>query len=280
MGIWQFLGVIFMIEEEQVDLMEEENPQNVYNVKLENFEGPLDLLLKIIKDNKMDIETVKLADLTEQYLEYLETFEKLDMENASEFIEIAAQLIEIKSRTLLPPDEEETQDEDDPEVNLLARLKELKLFREASEKLADVEDLDKLYKKPDKMAGNVRIKLKDMTLDSMLDAFAIMMAQAPKKEIQEEPKQIAKDRFTVAEKFIEIKNVVREKKMIKFSSLFDIDFTKSELINTFLALLELLKRQFVKAQQSDIFGEIDIISNEENEDKEAEDINEQLEGNY
>ncbi len=269
-----------MIEEEQVDLMEEENPQNVYNVKLENFEGPLDLLLKIIKDNKMDIETVKLADLTEQYLEYLKTFEKLDMENASEFIEIAAQLIEIKSRTLLPPDEEETQDEDNPEVNLLARLKELKLFREASEKLADVEDLDKLYKKPDKMAGNVRIKLKDMTLDSMLDAFAIMMAQAPKKEIQEEPKQIAKDRFTVAEKFIEIKNVVREKKMIKFSSLFDIDFTKSELINTFLALLELLKRQFVKAQQSDIFGEIDIISNEENEDKEAEDINEQLEGNY
>ena len=68
--------------------------------------------------------------------------------------------------------------------------------------------------------------------------------------------------------------------MIKFSSLFDEDLTKSELINTFLALLELLKRQFVKAQQSDIFGEIDIISNEENENKEAEDINEQLEGNY
>lgn len=268
-----------MIEEEQ-SLLEEEIPQNIYNVKLENFEGPLDLLLKIIKDNKMDIETVKLADLTEQYLEYLDTFEKLDMENASEFIEIAAQLIEIKSRTLLPPDEEEEQDEDDPEVNLLARLKELKLFREASEKLANVEDLDKLYKKPDKMAGNVRIKLKDMTLDSMLDAFAIMMAQAPKKETQEETKQIAKDRFTVAEKFIEIKNIIREKKMIKFSSLFDEDLTKSELINTFLALLELLKRQFVKAQQSDIFGEIDIISNEENENKEAEDINEQLEGNY
>lgn len=266
-----------MIENE---LLEEDNIQSSYSVKLENFEGPLDLLLKIIKDNKMDIETVKLADVTEQYLAYLNTFDKLDMEIASEFIEIAAQLIEIKSKTLLPPDEEEQQEEDDPEVNLLARLKELKLFREASEKLANVEDLDKLYKKPDKMAGNVRIKLKDMTLDSMLDAFAIMMAQLPKKEIHEETKQIAKDRFTVAEKFIEIKNIIREKKIIKFSSLFDEDLTKSELINTFLALLELLKRQFVKAQQSAIFGEIDIISNEQNEDEEVSDINEQLEGNY
>lgn len=267
-----------MIEETEQEI--DENFQNVYSVKLENFEGPLDLLLKIIKDNKMDIETVKLADLTEQYLEYLDNIETMDMENASEFIEIAAQLIEIKSRTLLPPDGEDEQAEDDPEVNLLARLKELKLFREASEKLANVEDLDKLYKKPDKMAGNVRIKLKDMTLDSMLDAFAIMMATIPKKKIEEETKQISKDRFTVAEKFIEIKNIAREKKMIKFSSLFDKDFTKSELINTFLALLELLKRQFIKAQQGSIFGEIDIISNEEKENEEAEDINEQLEGDY
>lgn len=267
-----------MIDELEQEL--DESPQNMYSVKLENFEGPLDLLLKIIKDNKMDIETVKLADLTEQYLEYLDTFDTLDMENASEFIEIAAQLIEIKSRTLLPPEGEEEQIEDDDEINLLARLKELKLFREASEKLANVEDLDKLYKKPDKMAGNVRIKLKDMTLDSMLDAFAIMMATIPKKKIEEETKQIAKDRFTVAEKFIEIKNITREKKMVKFSSLFDDDLTTSELINTFLALLELLKRQFVKAQQSSIFGEIDIIANEERENKEAEDTDEQFEGDY
>ncbi len=252
---------------------------NIYRVKLENFEGPLDLLLQIIKDNKMDIETVKLADLTEQYLEYISGIDKLDMENASEFIEIAAQLIEIKSRTLLPPDGEEEQQDGDPEVNLLARLKELKLFREASEKLANIEDLDKMYKKPDKMANNVKIVLKDMVLDSMLDAFAIMMATAPKKIIEQEPKQIVKDRFTVAEKIISIKNEVKDKKMIKFSDLFDDDLTKSELINTFLALLELLKMQILKAQQSAIFGEIDIFSNEEGIDKEIE-INEQLEGDY
>lgn len=260
--------------EELLELQEE----NKYKVKLENFEGPLDLLLQIIKDNKMDIETVKLADLTEQYLEYISGIEKLDMENTSEFIEIAAQLIEIKSRTLLPPDGEEELEIDDPEVNLLARLKELKLFREASEKLSRQEDLDKLYKKPDKKAGNVKIVLKDMSLDLMLDAFALMMATAPKKIIIEEPKQIVRDRFTVAEKIISIKNVIREKKMLKFSDLFENDLTKSELINTFLALLELLKMQILKAQQGSIFGEIDIIANEEGLNKEITD--EQLEGDY
>lgn len=260
--------------------MEQENLNygESYRVHLENFDGPLDLLLQIIKDNKMDIETVKLADLTEQYLDYISGIEQLDMENASEFIEIAAQLIEIKSRTLLPPDEEEEVD-DDPEVNLLARLKELKLFREASEKLAEEEDLDKMYKKPDKMANNVRVVLKEMSLDLMLDAFAKMMATMPKKAIEIEPKQIVKDRFTVAEKIISIKNIIREKKIIKFTDLFEKDLTKSELINTFLALLELLKLQIIKAQQTEIFGEIDIIANEEGIDKEIV-IDEQLEGSY
>ena len=271
-----------MTEEEKMmedDLdVEHDNYSQGYEVHLENFEGPLDLLLQIIKDNKMDIETVKLADLTEQYLEYIAQIDKLDMENASEFIEIAAQLIEIKSRTLLPPEQEE-EEVDDPEVNLLARLKELKLFREASEKLAEEEDLDKMYKKPDKMASNVRIVLKDMSLDLMLDAFAKMMATVPKKTLEIEPKQIVKDRFTVAEKIISIKNIIREKKMMKFTDLFDKDLTKSELINTFLALLELLKMQIIKAQQSEIFGEIDIIANEEGIDKEIV-IDGQLEGNY
>ena len=101
-------------------------------------------------------------------------------------------------------------------------------------------------------------------LDNLLDAFALMMAKIDKKAIVEEPKTISKDRFTVADKIISIKNIVREKRIVKFSDLFEEDQTKSELVNIFLALLELLKMQFVKAQQSEIFGEIDIIANEEN----------------
>ena len=237
---------------------------NEYKVKLENFEGPLYLLLEIIKDNKMDIETVKLADITEQYLEYIKDIETLDMENASEFITVAATLIEIKSKSLLPRDPVEVPEEEDPERQLIARLKELKLFQEASQKLQTIENVDRMYKEPDKMANNVRVTLKDMVLDKLLDAFALMMAITEKKSIVEEPKTISKDRFTVAEKIVSIKNAVREKRIVKFSELFEEDQTKSELVNIFLALLELLKLQFVKAQQSEIFGEIDIIANEEN----------------
>ena len=237
---------------------------SMYKVCLENFEGPLDLLLQIIKENKMDIETVKLADITEQYLEYIKDIDVLDMENASEFITIAATLIEIKSKSLLPKDPVDIPEEEDPEKQLIARLKELKLFKEASQKLQTIENVDRLYKEPDKLANNVRVILKDMILDNLLDAFALMMAKTEKKAIIEEPKTISKDRFTVAEKIISIKNAVREKRIVKFSELFEEDQTKSELVNIFLALLELLKMQFVKAQQSEIFGEIDIIANEEN----------------
>lgn len=237
---------------------------NMYKVCLENFEGPLDLLLQIIKENKMDIETVKLADITEQYLDYIKDIDVLDMENASEFITIAATLIEIKSKSLLPKDPVEIPEEEDPEKQLIARLKELKLFKEASQQLQTIENVDRLYKEPDKLANNVRVILKDMILDNLLDAFALMMAKTEKKAIIEEPKTISKDRFTVAEKIISIKNAVREKRIVKFSELFEEDQTKSELVNIFLALLELLKMQFVKAQQSEIFGEIDIIANEEN----------------
>ena len=244
--------------------IEQEVFDGQYKVHIENFDGPLDLLLQIIKDNKMDIETVRLADITEQYLEYLKEIDRLDMESASEFITIAATLIEIKSKTLLPRDPIEVPDDEDPEKQLLARLKELKLFQEASQKLQTYENIDRLYKQPDKMANNVRVILKDMVLENLLDAFALMMAKTEKKAILEEPKTIAKDRFTVAEKIISIKNIVREKRLVKFSDLFEEDQTKGELVNIFLALLELLKMQFVKAQQSEIFGEINIIANEEN----------------
>ena len=99
-----------------------------YKFKLENFEGPLALLLEIIRKNKLDIEEVRLADLTSQYLEYMDQLDTLDMEKASEFITIAATLIEIKSKSLLPRPEEEQLDEEDSEMLLLNRLKEYKLY--------------------------------------------------------------------------------------------------------------------------------------------------------
>ena len=245
----------------------EENEEvfvNSYKVKLDNFEGPLDLLLHLIKESKMDIEDVHLADITEQYLDYIKDIDDLDLESASEFIQVAAILIEIKSKSILPVENDELEDDEiDPEQVLISRLKELKLFKEACLDLQKIEDLDKLYKEPDKMASNVKIILKDMVLENLLDAFANLLCRVERKQEDKEPKKIIKDRFTVAEKIVSIKSTIKEKKHIKFSDLFEADHTKSEMLNIFLALLELLKMQFVKAKQGELFGEIDIFENED-----------------
>lgn len=266
--------------EEYFDQLEQQiEDNNNFEIKLENYEGPLDLLLDIIKKHKMDIEDLHLKDLTEQYLLYMEQLDSHFMENASEFIEVAAQLIEIKSKSILPVEQEEEEVVDDLELNLIARLKEKKLLLEASEKLADQEELDKLYKKPDKMAGNVKIVLKDMQLENMLDAFAKMMAIIPKKIELQKPRHIEKDRFTVADRIFTIKNIIFERKMMKFTEFFDEDLTKSELINSFLALLELLKHQFIKVVQSEVFSCIDIICNQEKYTEE-ESLNVEIETDY
>ena len=247
-----------------VENVDDELYENSYKVTLENFEGPLDLLLHLVKEAKMDIEEVHLADITEQYLDYIKNLDELDLESASEFIQVAAMLIEIKSKSILPADVDESAEDDiDPEKLLKSRMKELELFRNACMDLQKIEDLDKLYKEPDKMASNVKIVLKDMILDNLLDAFANLLCKVERKQEDIEPKKIVKDRFTVAEKIVSIKGTIKEKKHIKFTELFDESHTKSEMLNIFLALLELLKMQFVKAKQSELFGDIDIYENEE-----------------
>ncbi len=235
-----------------------------YRFKLDNFEGPLDLLLHLIKEAKLDITTVKLADITEQYLEYMQDIKSVDMDKASEFITVAATLIEIKSKSVLPVEKEELPDEEDEEALLLRRLKEYELFKEASKNMKEIEDVNKLYRAPGKETEKVKIIVKDMVLDQLLDAFAKLMAREELKKVvkSEGPKKIVKDRFTVAEKIISIRNFAKERSRFEFEELFEDDMTKSELINTFLALLELLKLQTIKVIQSGIFGKIVITANE------------------
>ncbi len=234
-----------------------------YRFKLDNFEGPLDLLLHLIKDSKLDIMTVKLADITEQYMAYMADLDNIDMDRASEFIIVAATLLEIKSKQLLPVETEEDPEEEDSEALLLRRLKEYELFKETGQRLREIEDINKLYRAAGKETEKVKIVIKDMVLDKLLDAFAKLLtrAEARGKE-KEEPKKIAKDRFTVAEKIISIRDYARGHKRFPFEELFVQDMTKSEMINVFLALLELLKLQTIRAEQSGIFSQINIISNE------------------
>ncbi len=237
---------------------------DAYRFKLDNFEGPLDLLLHLIKDSKLDIATVRLAEITGQYLEYMQDIKSVDMDKASEFITVAATLIEIKSKSVLPVEKEEEPDEDSDEEMLRRKLQEYALFKETSKKLKDIEDVNKLYRAPGKETEKVKIVIKDMVLDQLLDAFAKLLTKEElKKTVQnEQPKKIVKDRFTVAEKIISIRNFAKERKRFEFEELFDEQMTKSELINTFLALLELLKLQTVKVLQSGAFGSIVITANE------------------
>lgn len=237
---------------------------DTYKFKLDNFEGPLDLLLHLIKDAKLDIATVKLSEITEQYLEYMQDIKSVDMDKASEFITVAATLIEIKSKSVLPVEQEPVDDEEDDEALLLRRLKEYELFKNAGKELKEIEDVNKLYRAPGKETEKVKVIIKDMVLDQLLDAFArVLTREELKKAVDlDQPKKIVKDRFTVAEKIISIRNYAKERKRFEFEELFGDDMTKSELINVFLALLELLKLQTVKVLQSGTFGNIVITANE------------------
>lgn len=246
-------------ESEQLNFLDE-----TYRFKLDNFEGPLDLLLHLIKGAKMDIMDVKLSEITEQYMEYMKDLSEIDMDRASEFITVAATLLEIKSKHLLPVETTDDElDEEDSEALLLRRLKEYELFKQVGQQLKDIEDVNKLYRKPGEETEKVKIIVKDMVLDKLLDAFANLLAKE-KVRVDEkpEPKKIIKDRFTVAEKIVSIRNYSREHKKFVFEDLFSVDMTKSEMINVFLALLDLLKLQVIRVEQSNNFEQINIISNE------------------
>ena len=239
------------------DLQKFEN-SNAYKIKLENFEGPLDLLLYLIKDSKVEIEDIQLSKVTDQYLEYMNDLDKIDMEKAAEFIDIAATLIEIKSKHLLPSEQEVQADEQDDEKMLLMRLKEYKLFKEASEKLKMQENVNRLYKQPDEKVNDFRIILKQMNVENLISAFTKMLSKASLETAIEETKTIERDRWTVEEKEFEIKTLISQKGIMRFSEIVSADFTRGEIITTFMALLELLKRQQIIVSQYEQFGEITI----------------------
>ena len=226
--------------------------------KIDSFEGPLDLLLHLVKEKKMDIMEVRLADITDQYLLYIQALKDSNMELATEFLVVASTLIEIKSRSLIPTEEVDIPDEEDPELRLKLQAKEYEIFKEAGQNLHDKENIERFYKAPDKSVGDPRIVFNQFNLDKMLDAFARILMKAQDREAPPPPKQIKKDRWTVAEKIAFIKTSLIENNEINFFSLFDDSYSKLEIINVFLAILELLKFQYAEVVQSAKYEDINI----------------------
>lgn len=254
------------IDQNQVNATEETQEalgeDNAIKYKLEDFEGPLDLLLHLIKEKKKDIMEVKLSEITDQYLAYVRNLKESNMEVAAEFLVVAAKLMEIKSFKMLPVEEIEEEDVIDPEIAFKINLQEYQLFKEASESLHNIENVDRFYKSPDKSAGDARIVFNDFNLEKMLDAFAVILMKTEERENPEQSKKISKDRWTVAEKLAFLKGVLRENKEINFFSLFDENYSKLEIITVFLAVLELLKFQYAEVVQTDKYEDILIRAKE------------------
>ncbi len=230
-----------------------------YEVKLENFEGPLDLLLHLIRKAKIAIEDIFVSEITEQYLGYMEQLKEIDLDRASEFIEMAALLLEIKSKSLLPkPEADAPDDAEDAKRELIQRIEEYKLYKEASLKMKERETVGLHFREPDPSVGEVKFVLKDMNMDGLLKALQKLFLKMDRNAVKPKERKITLDRFTVEEKIGSIKDVMLTKDTVSFFDLFEDDYSKSEIITTFQALLELLKLQFVTAEQAEIFGEIII----------------------
>lgn len=234
-----------------------------YSVKLENFDGPLDLLIYLVKEAKLDIEDLRLSMITEQYLSYMKDLDSIDIEKGAEFIEMAATLLEIKSKHIIPQEKADEDNPDDEERNILQRMKEYELFKNACEKLKDIENVNKFYREPDEKVNDFRIILKQMNMDNLINAFKGLLARAREVEKNEEVKTIQRDRFTVEEKIFEIKCLLMTNERLNFFSLVESDFTRTEIITLFMSILELLKMQVIKVEQEEMFGDIILIKADE-----------------
>lgn len=231
-----------------------------YRVKLDMFEGPLDLLLHLIKRAKIRICDIYVSDITRQFLQIIEDVDDLDLDKASEFLGMAAYLLEIKAKSLLPKPEIPTaNDEEDDGSELIRRLEEYELYKKETEKLKDRETVNMHFRGPDQTVGDERMVLKDMTMDGLLEALKKMYERVEKRSLDVVPKEIVRDPYTVDEKIQHIRTTLDTAGSTHFSQLFSEYPTVNEVITTFQALLELMKMQFLTAQQDEIFGDISLV---------------------
>lgn len=236
--------------------------QEEYKVQLEVFEGPLDLLLYLIKKDELDIYDIPIERITSQYLQYMDLMRMLDLNIAGEFIVMAATLMMIKSRMLLPPEERaalEEEEEEDPRWELVRQLVEYKKFKDAAMHLEGLEErqADVFGRGSDAAtlgpAGDVA--LHDVSIFDLISAFNDVL----KKVKTEELREIFAERYTVAEKIDMIVNMIQTQNRISFSSLFIHVGSRYEIVCTFLAVLELIRLKQIVAQQEQSFGEILIV---------------------
>lgn len=248
------------------------------NVKVDNFEGPFDLLLHLIKKNEMDIYNIKIYDITNQYLQYLEDMKEMDLEVTSEFILIAATLLEIKSKMLLPSlveNKEDAEDEADPRKDLVIKLVEYKKFKQIAAYLRNLEETAGIVfaKKPeiieDKDSKNDNLDIfKDLTMVKLYNLYNDLINRYNSKINRENviQREIPVDVYKIEDKMVFLREKITINNHLVFSNLMHECSSKMEIVVTFLALLELIKLKNVKVLQDNSFAEIYLEGIDNNEE--------------
>ena len=230
-----------------------------YAVRIDAFEGPLDLLLHLIKESKVDIWDIKIVDITDQYLNYIKSMENLNLNIASEYLVMASELVEMKSKMLLPRYQDKSEEEEiDPREQLINKLIEYQKYKEMTKNFKELEEVRReVYTKtPESLkeyAEEGTIINGDVTLEDLMAAFQKFLDR--KKQEKPLSTTVTKREITVEERRTSIKKILKEKKKVDFFELFE-EVTKEYVVVTFLAVLEMAKKQELMIYQENNFDNI------------------------
>ena len=237
----------------------------IYKVKLSAFEGPFDLLVYLIEQNRMSVYDIKVAEITTQYLAYVEEARKYDVDLAQDFMVLAAELIEIKSRMLLPHDTVETEEgePEDPRMKLVARILEYKQFKEMADFLKEQEEINShVHTKPaedlSQYMGEEEEILKG-DLSSFANAFMAFLHRKQRlEEIHRTYERVERARMSMENRIMQMTEYFRTRKSMRFSEMIKDDDSPFNRVITFMSLLELIKQRSVSAEQKKRYGDITI----------------------
>lgn len=261
----EFLG-------EKETKLEEVKKMEQLEIKLQVFEGPLDLLLHLIDKNKINIYDIPIVSITEQYLQYLKTMTQWNMDIMSEFLIMAATLIHIKAKMLLPKEEKEELEEEDPRAELVRRLLEYKMYQYAAEQLKELQvDASRVLFKPPTIPKEVMVYEEPVCLKQLLDGITLQKLHEifqdlmKKREDKVDPIRskfgtIEKEEVSVDDKMKEIREQIRGLSKIRFRTLLEVQASKVQVVVTFLAILELMKIGVLIVRQEYLFDDIILDS--------------------
>lgn len=240
------------------EIINQEDQRPTYQITLPSFDGPMDLLLHLIKEHELDIYDIPISRITKEYLEYLEIMRSLNLEIAGDFLVMAATLMQIKSRMLLPIDPTPDEPQEDPRLELMRRLIEYKKFKDAADQLVDMEK-NRFHLLP----RNVPADLKQVGEEEHLEEVSLFGLLAAFKDVlihtqEDVTAELVRPEITVSQKINDLMDILQTEQKIVFRPLLTALRTKIEKIVALLALLELIRLKLVRVVQNKIFGEIEV----------------------